>query len=88
MPSTVADAELKALKPFMGRVIFFMKRWSCSIILFRYLTCRMSMNPVADFRRWASLAIRGELGALEIDHHVLRYFPINDGRTILPSHDG
>jgi len=25
--------------------------------------------------------------AFEIDHHVLRYFQINDGRTILPSHD-
>jgi len=23
-----------------------------------------------------------------IDHHVLRCFQINDGRTILPSHDG
>ena len=28
------------------------------------------------------------MGAFEIDHHVLRCFQINDGRTILPSHDG
>ncbi|CUH61579.1 Long-chain-fatty-acid--CoA ligase FadD13 [Thalassobacter stenotrophicus] len=44
MPARVAAAELNDLKVCMGRVIFFMKRWSCSMMLFRYFTCRTSIN--------------------------------------------
>ena len=44
MPSNVANADWKDLKPFIGRVSFLIKRWSCSIILLRYLTCRTSIN--------------------------------------------
>lgn len=41
IPVMVAQAEWKALKPIIGPVIRFIKRWSCSRILFRYLTCRI-----------------------------------------------
>ena len=44
MPAMVAAAEWNALKPIIGLVIRLMKRWSCSRMLFRYLTCRTSMT--------------------------------------------
>jgi hypothetical protein len=44
MPSSVAEADLKDLNPFICRVNFLMKRWPCSIMLFRYLTCRTSIS--------------------------------------------
>ena len=44
MPAKVADADGKDLKPFIGRVSFLMNRWSCSMVLFRNLTWRMSTN--------------------------------------------
>ena len=42
MPAMVAVAEWNALKPIIGPVIRLMNRWSCSKILFKYLTCRTS----------------------------------------------
>ncbi len=35
MPSNVAEAEPKDLKPFICLVSFLMNRWSCSMMLFR-----------------------------------------------------
>ena len=49
IPANVTSAEWKALKPSIGRVIRLMKRWYCSMMLFRYLTCRILMvlpNPL------------------------------------------
>jgi hypothetical protein len=43
-----------ALKPIIGFVIFLINRWSCSIILFKYLTWHMSIivaNPARINKR-------------------------------------
>ena len=47
MPSSVAEADLN---PFISRVNFLMKRWSCSIMLLRYLTCRTSISQNHPFK--------------------------------------
>ena len=45
MPTArVAAAELNDLKVCIGRVSFFMNLWSCSIILLRYFTWRISIS--------------------------------------------
>ena len=49
-PSSVAEADLKDLNPFICRVNFLMKRWSCSIMLFRYLTCSTSISQNYPFK--------------------------------------
>ncbi len=38
--------QIEDLKPFMGRVSFLINRWSCSIMLLRYLTCRRSARTI------------------------------------------
>ena len=50
MPSSVAEADLKDLNPFISRVNFLMKRWSCSIMLLRYLTYRTSISQNHPFK--------------------------------------
>lgn len=37
MPCRVAAADGKVLKPFVGLVIFLMKRWSCSMMFVQIL---------------------------------------------------
>lgn len=43
-PSSVAEAEMKDLNPFIYLVSFLMNQCSCSIMLFRYLTCNTSIS--------------------------------------------
>ena len=43
MPTNVSCAASNALNPNIGRVIHFTPRWSCSTILLRYFTLRMSI---------------------------------------------
>lgn len=44
MPSRVAKVELKDLKPFICLVSFLKSLWSCSMMLFKYLNWRISVN--------------------------------------------
>jgi hypothetical protein len=44
IPSKVAEDEMKVLKPFICLISFLMNLWSCSIILFIYLTCKISIS--------------------------------------------
>jgi Na+-transporting NADH:ubiquinone oxidoreductase subunit NqrF len=41
IPAKVARADQKDLKPSIGRIIRLINRWSCSIILFKYLHWRI-----------------------------------------------
>ena len=50
MPSSVAEADLQDFSPFICRVNFLMKWWSCSIMLFRYFTCRTSISQNHPFK--------------------------------------
>ena len=43
MPARVAAADLNDLKPSIGRTVRLTARWSCSTMLLRYLTWRISM---------------------------------------------
>ncbi len=48
--ASVACAAAKDLKPIIGRVIFLINRWSCSMMLLRYLTCRVSISQYQPAR--------------------------------------
>lgn len=50
MPSGVAEAELKDSNPFICRVSFFITLWSCSMMLFKYLTWRISISQNHSFK--------------------------------------
>ena len=51
MPSSVAEAELKDLNPFICLASFLMNLWSCSMMmLFRYLTCKTSISQNQLFK--------------------------------------
>ena len=49
MPSSVAGAGQKDLNPFICLVSFLMNLWSCSMMLFRYLACKTSINQNQPF---------------------------------------
>ncbi len=50
MPVIVALAEWKFLNPNVGLVRFFTNLWSCSMMLLRYLFCRISISlPFSTF---------------------------------------
>ena len=51
MPSSVAEAERKDLKPFICLVSFLMNLWSCSMMLLRYLTCNISISQNQPFNK-------------------------------------
>jgi len=58
MPFNVLLADLKDLKPSIGLIIRFMALWSCSTMLFKYLTC-LNLTFSGNSRSYFSFSIAG-----------------------------